>query len=92
MISCVHDYHETDRSLSNMKFIEATGQQLDEIISEGELHLPDMAAAGVKPDTIVRINQHGDIEVRRADRWDVVGGLLGDFEDRLRAVTGLDWL
>lgn len=75
-----------------MKFIETTGKLLDEIISDGELHLPDLASAGVTKDSVVRINQHGDIEVRRRDRWDVVGGLLGDFEERLHKITGLDWL
>ena len=27
----------------------------------------------------------------RPEGWDVVGGLLGDFEQRLKAETGLDW-
>jgi hypothetical protein len=45
----------------------------------------------VGDDTIVRINRHGDIEVRRRDRWDVIGGLLGNFEVRARSETGLDW-
>ena len=75
-----------------MKFIETTGRQLERIVSDGELYMTDLAASGVTEDTIVRINQHGDIEVRRKDRWDVVGGLLGDFEERLHKVTGLDWI
>ena len=40
----------------------------------------------------VRINEHGDIEVRRPGRWDVIGGLLGDYVDRVKVKTGLDWV
>ena len=40
---------------------------------------------------IVRINRQGDIEVRRPQGWEVVGGLIGSFEARIRDVTGLDW-
>ena len=47
--------------------------------------------AGIDDNTIVRVNQQGDIEVRRRDRWDVVGGLIGNFEHRLKEKTGLDW-
>jgi hypothetical protein len=45
----------------------------------------------VKDDTIVRINRQGDIEVRRIDRWDVIGGLLGNYEQRIKKETGLEW-
>lgn len=74
-----------------MKFIEMTGKQLNEIVNDGELHIQDLESAGVKEDSIVRINQHGDIEVRRPAKWDVIGGLLGSFEDRIRKKTGFDW-
>ena len=74
-----------------MKFIEMTGATLDKIISDGELHSKDLDAAGVSNDSIVRINQQGDIEVRRALKWDVIGGLLGNFEDRIKKKTGYDW-
>ena len=74
-----------------MKFIEMTGETLDEIINDGELHSQDLAAAGVMVTSIVRINQQGDIEVRCPNKWRVIGGLLGDFEDRIRKTTGLDW-
>ncbi|MGY8750051.1 MAG: hypothetical protein ACKVHR_18580 [Pirellulales bacterium] len=74
-----------------MKFIEMTGATLDEIINDGELHSQDLAAAGVVATSIVRINQQGDIEVRRPNKWGVIGGLLGDFEDRIQKTTGLDW-
>ena len=38
-----------------------------------------------------RVNPQGDIEVRRHDGWDVIGGLIGEFEHRVREETGLDW-
>ncbi len=74
-----------------MKFIELTGKTLTKIVNEGELHIGDLESAGVYENTIVRINQHGDIEVRRHDTWDVIGGLLGEYRDRVRQETGLDW-
>jgi hypothetical protein len=51
-----------------------------------------LAAAGITEETIVRVNAQGDIEVRRRDGWDVVGGLLGDYEERVRRLSGLDWV
>ena len=74
-----------------MKFVERTGQTLREIVADDELHVPDLISAGVTRETIVRINQQGDIEVRRTDRWDVIGGLLGDYQNRILKQTGLDW-
>jgi hypothetical protein len=74
-----------------MKFIELTGESLDKIINDGEIHADGLRGAGVESNTIVRVNQHGDIEVRRTDSWDIIGGLLGDYEVRVRQQTGLDW-
>lgn len=74
-----------------MKFIEMTGAQLETLIDDGELHEDDLQAAGVAAESIIRINEQGDIEIRRTNRWDVVGGLLGNFEDRLKKSTGLNW-
>ena len=74
-----------------MKFIEMTGATLANIVNDGELHVADLGTAGVKGGTIVRINQQGDIEVRKAMKWDVVGGLLGTFEERIRKAPGLVW-
>ena len=74
-----------------MRFIEMTGSTLADIVKDEELHVDDLQAAGIRHDSIVRINEHGDIEVRRADRWDVIGGLLGGFADRIQSHTGLDW-
>ena len=66
-----------------VKFIEMTGKTLKEIVSADELHVDDLTVAGILDDTIVRVNLQGDIEVRRRDRWDVIGGLLGNFEQRM---------
>jgi hypothetical protein len=74
-----------------MRFIEMTGKTLKHLIAEDELHVDDLASAGVEDDTIVRVNRQGDIEVRRSDRWDVIGGLLGNYEQRIKQQTGLDW-
>ncbi len=74
-----------------MKFIEMTGKMLKELISDDELHVDDLSAADVYDDTIVRVNQQGDIEARRHNRWDVIGGLLGNYEQRMKHQTGLDW-
>ena len=74
-----------------MKFIEMTGKSLKRLIAQDELHLGSLGETGVEDDTIVRVNQQGDIEIRRRDRWDVIGGLLGNFEQRMKDETGLDW-
>jgi hypothetical protein len=75
-----------------MRFMEMTGKTLEQIIAADELNHSDLEAAGVDNDTIVRVNEHGDIEVRRPHRWDVIGGLLGDYVDRVKVKTGLDWV
>jgi hypothetical protein len=74
-----------------MSFIEMTGTTLERIVAEDELHHGDLAEAGVDSATIIRVNRQGDIEVRRPTGWDVIGGLLGEFEQRVRRETGLDW-
>jgi hypothetical protein len=74
-----------------MKFIEMTGKTLKDIVSDDELHIDDLSAAGIYDDTIIRVNEQGDIEVRRTDRWDVIGGLLGNYEERMKRRTGFDW-
>ena len=74
-----------------MAFIEMTGEMLDRIIADDELHHENLDEAGVKPSTIVRVNKQGDIEVRRPEGWDVIGGLIGEFENRVKHETGLDW-
>jgi hypothetical protein len=75
-----------------MRFIEITGKALAQIVSHDELHPDQLHEAGIEDDTIVRINEQGDIEVRRPSRWDLVGGLLGDFAHRIREKTGMEWV
>ena len=75
-----------------MRFIEMSARTLARVVNEGELQPADLEAAGITDDTVVRVNEQGDVEVRRADQWDLVGGLLGDYEERVHRLTGLDWL
>jgi hypothetical protein len=74
-----------------MPFIEMTGRRLMSIVNPEELSPEELQAAGVTGESIVRVNKQGDIEVRRQEGWDVVGGLLGEFDRRLTKETGLDW-
>ena len=75
-----------------MKFIELSGKALQQIVSDDELHPNELTRLGVTDESVVRINRQGDIELRRADSWEVIGGLLGEFEERIKNETGLDWL
>ncbi len=74
-----------------MPFIEMTGAMLLQVVNENELTPEQLQEAGVANGSIVRVNEQGDIEVRRLAGWDVVGGLLGEFDQRLKEQTGLDW-
>jgi len=74
-----------------MKFIEMTGADLREMLHPDEMEDKDLHAAGVEDNSIIRINEHGDIEVRRAEGWDVIGGVLGEFKDRAKKASGVDW-
>jgi hypothetical protein len=75
-----------------MQFIEMSGIALKRVISDDDgIRAQDLAHVGVTDESVVRVNRQGDIEVRRRHRWDVIGGLLGEFEERIRKETGLDW-
>jgi hypothetical protein len=74
-----------------MQFIEMTGKTLLRVIKEDEITPAQLRASGVNEESLVRVNRQGDIELRRRDSWDVIGGLLGDFIGRVRHDTGLDW-
>jgi hypothetical protein len=78
-------------SNSTMRFIEMSGKALLTILNADEVSPDDLKKAGLTEQCLVRINMQGDIEVRRHDRWDVVGGLLGDFERRIKKASGRDW-
>ena len=56
-----------------MHFIEMTGGQLMSVLSENEATPEELKAAGLTEQCLVRINQQGDIEVRRNDGWDSPG-------------------
>ncbi|MGC3971237.1 MAG: hypothetical protein QM775_29020 [Pirellulales bacterium] len=74
-----------------MKFIELAGKTLLEMKGIDELNVEDLRKLGMTEASVVRINRQGDIEIRRHDRWDVIGGLLGDYEHKIREATGMDW-
>ena len=72
-------------------FIEMTGKTLSEMMHEDELGVVNLSDVGVGDSTVVRVNKQGDIEVRKREGWDIIGGLLGEFEIRVKKATGLDW-
>ena len=74
-----------------MHFIEMSGKTLRRIVSEDEFQTVELEHVGVSDESMIRINRQGDIEIRRQNTWDVIGGLLGDFDHRVRRETGLDW-
>ncbi len=74
-----------------MKFIEMRGSTLMQLLGPDEVKPEDLRAAGLTDKCLVRVNMQGDIEVRRKKSWDVIGGLLGDYEHRIKQETGLDW-
>lgn len=74
-----------------MRFIEMTGESLLSVVTEPDVSAVELLQAGVTPDAIIRINEQGDIEIRRRDRWDVIGGLLGNYLERVKDITGLDY-
>ncbi len=75
-----------------MQFIEMSGKTLKRLVSDDELHPDELKKHGVTDESVIRINRQGDIELRRADRWDVIGGLLGEFEERIKHQTNLEWV
>jgi hypothetical protein len=77
-----------------MQFIEMTGKTLLRIVSrDGDEPSPEeLEEVGVNDESIVRVNRQGDIEIRRTRNWDLIGGLLGDYEARVQEETGLQWI
>lgn len=74
-----------------MQFIEMTGKQLLAAVNQDEFSPEELEKANIREDSIVRINRQGDIEVRRPVGWDLVGGLIGEFEKRIQHASGHDW-
>jgi len=75
----------------HVQFIEMSGKTLLRIVHDDGPSPEELAEVGVTDESMIRINRQGDIEIRRPDRWDVIGGLLGDFKKRVKQATGLDW-
>ena len=74
-----------------MKFIEMTGRALMSMLAPDEVSPDQLQRAGLTDTCLERINEEGDIEVRRHDRWDVIGGLLGNFQHRTENASGRTW-
>jgi hypothetical protein len=72
-----------------MKFVEITGATLLQLADADQVD--GLHAAGVEETSKIRINPQGDIEMLRGQSWSIIGGLLGDFQSRVRKLTGLDW-
>jgi hypothetical protein len=72
-----------------MQFVEITGAMLFQLSDADQV--PQLRSAGVTDDAQIRINPQGDVEMLTNQRWTVIGGLLGDYESRLRKLTGLGW-
>ena len=71
------------------QFVEIPGATLFKLADPQEL--PDLRAAGVTEESKIRINRQGDIELLQGKSWAVIGGLLGDYQNRLKKLTGHDW-
>jgi hypothetical protein len=74
-----------------MQFIEMSGKTLLRLAHLDGLDPAELRSAGVTEESVVRVNRQGDLELRKHDCWDVIGGLLGDFDAQLRKETGLSW-
>ncbi len=74
-----------------MEFIEMSGKVLFRLAEQDGTSREELVQVGVDEQSLVRVNRQGDIELRRKDRWDVIGGLLGEFDTRVRRETGLEW-
>jgi hypothetical protein len=72
-----------------MKFIELSGKTLLKIVSHEEMEA--LRSAGITEHSLLRLNPQGDLEVREKAAWTVIGGLLGDYEHRVKHATGLEW-
>jgi hypothetical protein len=77
---------------NNTQFIEMSGETLLAIVRDEGPSPDELDEVGVNHQSIIRVNSQGDIEIRRTSRWEVIGGLLGEFEHRVREATGLDWV
>jgi len=72
-----------------MQFVEITGDVLFQLADADQV--PQLRTAGVTDAAQIRINRQGDVEMYTNQRWAVIGGLLGDYESRIKKLTGLGW-
>lgn len=72
-----------------MKFVEIDGATLLKLAGEEELI--GLRAAGVTADSQLRVNPQGDVELLQRGEWKIIGGLIGDYANRIRHLTGQDW-
>lgn len=75
-----------------MRFVELSGRTFARLVRDDEIPAADLANVGLTEESVVRINEQGDIELRRPEGWDVIGGLLGDFQSRIHHETGMKWV
>ena len=75
-----------------MRFIEMSGETLLRVAKNDGPSPDELTDVGLTAKSIVRVNHQGDIELRRRSCWELVGGLLGDFDERVKRETGLDWV
>ena len=83
--------NETSKECSTMKFIEMTGHALMSMIEPDEVSPEKLQQVGLTDTCLVRVNEQGDVEVRRHDRWDLIGGLVGGFAQRAERASGRTW-
>ncbi|MBM4022699.1 MAG: hypothetical protein FJ284_10760 [Planctomycetes bacterium] len=74
-----------------MKFIEMSGRALMSMVEPDEITPEQLRKAGLTDTCLVRVNQQGDIEVRRHAHWDLIGGLIGNFQPRAENASGRTW-
>jgi len=74
---------------NRMKFVQISGASLLQLADAHEA--PNLRAAGVHDESQVRINPQGDVEILQEGTWSIIGGLLGDYQARIKRLTGLDW-
>ena len=79
------------KECSTMKFIEMTGHALMSMIEPDEVSPEKRQQVGPTETGRVRVKERGDVEVRRHDRWDLIGVLLGGFAQRAERASGRTW-
>jgi len=72
-----------------MRFVEMNGATLLQLADADQAD--QLRAAGVSDAVKIRINPQGDVEMLQGSHWSVIGGLLGDYANRIKQLTGQDW-